>query len=175
MPQNVAPKAACDPENCSESRLWIHSGKIRSMKANESRNINLMRLSEQLLEIVSVFNEASKNLTFIFLLKIYNPFAPVQNVLIKLYRPSKTSEDNVRMHRYKKTNMKNLYYFFMLMPFIVIIPWSSRWTVWIILPWNFNFFGMHGLRLLALYIVRTACRKSYYVKFKRGQICKVYA
>jgi hypothetical protein len=55
-----------------------------------------MRLSEQILELESVFNEASKNLTFIFLLKIYQPFAHVQNVLIKLYRPSKTSEDNVR-------------------------------------------------------------------------------
>jgi hypothetical protein len=66
------------------------------MKANESLNKNLMRLSEQLLESVSVFNEASKNLIFIFLLKIYKPFAHVQNVLIKLYRPSKTSEDTVR-------------------------------------------------------------------------------
>jgi hypothetical protein len=47
-----------------------------------------MRLSEQLFELVSVFNEASKNLTFIFLLKIYKPFAHVQNVLIKgIFQP----------------------------------------------------------------------------------------
>jgi hypothetical protein len=38
------------------------------MRAKEIQNINLMRLSGQFLELVSVFKEASKNLKIIFLL-----------------------------------------------------------------------------------------------------------
>jgi hypothetical protein len=38
----------------------------RPMRARESRNINLMLLSEQVLELVSVFKEASRNFLFIF-------------------------------------------------------------------------------------------------------------
>jgi len=42
--------------------------KNRSMKAKESRSRNLMRLSEQFLESISVFKEASRNFLSIFLL-----------------------------------------------------------------------------------------------------------
>jgi hypothetical protein len=41
--------------------------KIDQIRAKESLNRDLMRLSEQLSELVSVFKEASKNCTLIFL------------------------------------------------------------------------------------------------------------
>jgi hypothetical protein len=60
-------KVACDSENCSESRLCMFTRKNWPMRAKESQNRNLIRLSEQLLELVSVFKEASKNFILIFL------------------------------------------------------------------------------------------------------------
>jgi hypothetical protein len=55
-------KAACDPENCFESRLWKYTGENRPMRTKESQNRNFMRLTEKLLKVVtgSVFKEQSK-------------------------------------------------------------------------------------------------------------------
>jgi hypothetical protein len=44
--------------------------KNRPMRANESRNRNLMPLSEQIFELVSAFKEASKNFILIFVLNL---------------------------------------------------------------------------------------------------------
>ncbi len=63
----IVPKAACDSENCSESRPRMYTGEIQPMRVTESRNRNLMRLTEQSLELVSVFKEPSRNFTFNFL------------------------------------------------------------------------------------------------------------
>jgi hypothetical protein len=52
---------------CSESRLWMYSRKNWPMRVKESLNRNLMCLTEQLSELVSVFKEASKNFILIFL------------------------------------------------------------------------------------------------------------
>jgi hypothetical protein len=56
------------------------------MRVKESLNRNLMWLSEQLLELVSVFKEASKNLFEFSLelsrLKIEKPFVHVKKLLI---------------------------------------------------------------------------------------------
>jgi hypothetical protein len=57
----VVPKAACDPENFSESRPK------EPMREKENRNRNLKRLSEQSLELLSVFKKASRNYMLIFL------------------------------------------------------------------------------------------------------------
>jgi hypothetical protein len=46
----VVPKAACDPENCSEAG-HEYTGENRPMRAKESCKRNLMRLSEQSLEL----------------------------------------------------------------------------------------------------------------------------
>jgi ribosomal protein L32 len=67
MSIKVVPKATCDPENCSESRLWIYTGQNRQIGAKESPSRNLMRLSEQLLTLASVSQEAEKlNIYFFF-------------------------------------------------------------------------------------------------------------
>jgi hypothetical protein len=63
----VVRKAACDSENCSESWPWMYTRDIHPMRVKESRNINLLQLAKQSLELVSVFKEASRNLTFIFM------------------------------------------------------------------------------------------------------------
>jgi hypothetical protein len=49
-------EAACDSESCSETE-----------EVKESRDGNLMRDTEQSLELVRVVNEVSKNFTFILL------------------------------------------------------------------------------------------------------------
>ncbi len=56
------PEAACDSISCSESRLWfwklfrkpamMYIGEIQPMRVRERRNRNLMRLTEQSLELV---------------------------------------------------------------------------------------------------------------------------
>ncbi len=60
--------AACDSKSCSESRPCMNTREIHPVRMKESRNRNrnLMRLTEQSLELVSVFKEASRNFTFIF-------------------------------------------------------------------------------------------------------------
>jgi hypothetical protein len=64
-----------------------YTGKNRPTRAKESQNRNLMQLSEQLLELINVLNEASKNFIIFSLelgrLKIQKPFAHViQKVLV---------------------------------------------------------------------------------------------
>jgi hypothetical protein len=46
----------------------MYTGENSLMSAEESQRRNLLRLSEQFLELVSVFKEASKNFILIFLL-----------------------------------------------------------------------------------------------------------
>ncbi len=74
--------AACVSKSCSKSRWWSlkivpkagyectvqYTVKNRPMRAKESQDRNLMQLSEQYLELKSIFKEANKNLIFIFLL-----------------------------------------------------------------------------------------------------------
>ncbi len=60
------PIAACDPENCSESRPGMDTGENRPVRAIESWNRNWMRHSEQFLELVSVVKESSKILCLFF-------------------------------------------------------------------------------------------------------------
>ncbi len=48
------------------NRLWMYTKKNWTRRAKESLNRNLMRLSEQLLELVSVFKEASKTSFWLF-------------------------------------------------------------------------------------------------------------
>jgi hypothetical protein len=67
VPLKVVPKPACDSENGSESQIWMYPRINQPMRVKESLNRNLTRLSEQLLELVSVFKEASKNFILIFL------------------------------------------------------------------------------------------------------------
>jgi hypothetical protein len=62
--KKIVPKAACDTENCSESRPCIYAGENRPIRAKESRNRNLMRLSEFILESESVFEEAGRNFNY---------------------------------------------------------------------------------------------------------------
>jgi hypothetical protein len=64
------------------------------MRAKESLNRNWMRLLEQLLELVSVFKEASKKLCIDFSqelsrLKIKNNLRMSRKYRINFYRPSK--------------------------------------------------------------------------------------
>ncbi len=65
----VVPKPACDPENCSESRLWIYIGKNRPTRAEKAATEiyaacgTIFRIT-----VVSVFKEASENFILIFLL-----------------------------------------------------------------------------------------------------------
>jgi hypothetical protein len=54
-------------KNCSESRPWMYTREIQPMRVKKRRNRNLMRLTEQSLELGSVFKEESRNFTFIFL------------------------------------------------------------------------------------------------------------
>ncbi len=42
----VVPKAGCDPTFFSERRPWMYSGENQPMRAKETRNRNMMRLSE---------------------------------------------------------------------------------------------------------------------------------
>ncbi len=71
--------AACVSKSCSVNppgvlKMVPKAGykctleKIDQMRAKESRDSNLMWLSEQFLELVSAFKEASKNFILIFLL-----------------------------------------------------------------------------------------------------------
>jgi hypothetical protein len=55
----------------------MYTGKNQPIRAKESRNRNLMLLTEQFLELVNVFKEAIKNFILIVLgkLKILKPFA----------------------------------------------------------------------------------------------------
>ncbi len=59
------PKAACDPENYSESRHECTLEKNQPLRAKGSRNRNLMRLSQQFFE---VFQRASRNFIVIIIL-----------------------------------------------------------------------------------------------------------
>ncbi len=62
------------------------------MRAKESWNINFILLTEQFLELVSVFKQASRNLTFIFLLnKTGLKFRQKIIAYQKFYRPSKNA------------------------------------------------------------------------------------
>ncbi len=45
----------------------LYSGEIQPMRVNEGRSRYLLLLAEQSLELVSVFKEASRNFTCIFL------------------------------------------------------------------------------------------------------------
>jgi hypothetical protein len=67
VPLKVVPKPACDSEIVPKAG-YVCALKNWPMRAKESLNRNLMRLSEQLLELVSVFKEASKNFILIFFL-----------------------------------------------------------------------------------------------------------
>jgi hypothetical protein len=60
----VVPKPACDSENCSESRLGMYTRKNLPIRAKQSLNRNLMRISDQLLEWVSVFERSKQKLDF---------------------------------------------------------------------------------------------------------------
>jgi hypothetical protein len=56
----LVPKAACDPKTVLKACQECTLEKI-DQEAKESRNINLMWLLEQFLELASVFKEASRN------------------------------------------------------------------------------------------------------------------
>ncbi len=71
------PIAACNSKSCSESRLWSWK-LLRKAAMNEHKrkltneregklNRNLMQLSEQSLELISVLKESSRNFAIIFL------------------------------------------------------------------------------------------------------------
>ncbi len=64
MHLKVVPKPACDFENCSESRRWMYTRKNWPMRAKESLNRNLMRPSEQLLELVFSKKQAKTSYWF---------------------------------------------------------------------------------------------------------------
>jgi hypothetical protein len=73
----------------------MYTGKNRLMRAIESPNRTLMRLSEHFLKLVSVFKEARKNFKLVFFLK-YRGYkfknqahAHKSTVLIVYCRPSK--------------------------------------------------------------------------------------
>jgi hypothetical protein len=59
----VVPKAACDSE------MFLKAGLSKSTNDSEGKPEQkfLMRLSEQSLELTTVFKEANRNLIFIFL------------------------------------------------------------------------------------------------------------
>ncbi len=59
----VVSKLPCDPENCSERRLWTYTGKNWPTRAKESQNRSLMAFGTivRISQLVSVFKEASKN------------------------------------------------------------------------------------------------------------------
>ncbi len=61
MTLKVVPKASCDPENWAESPQGMYIGENRPMREKDSLNRNLMWLSEQTLELVRIFKEASRN------------------------------------------------------------------------------------------------------------------
>ncbi len=67
----IFPKAACNPKTCTESQVWhIHwrnSTNVREEKPEQK--IQKRRLSEQSLELTTVFKEATRNFIFIFLFK----------------------------------------------------------------------------------------------------------
>jgi hypothetical protein len=58
----VVPKPNCSSEYFSITGYDMYTGEIRPMTAKESRNQNSDAASEQSLDLVSVFKEASKNL-----------------------------------------------------------------------------------------------------------------
>jgi hypothetical protein len=57
----VVMKAACDPENLCEPAMNVHWRKSTNERQGKPKQ---MRLSEQSLELVSVFKEASRTLYF---------------------------------------------------------------------------------------------------------------
>jgi hypothetical protein len=61
----VVPKAACDPENCSESLLWMYIKENQPMREKESRYRNFVRLSEQFSELVS--KKQAKTYIYVYL------------------------------------------------------------------------------------------------------------
>jgi hypothetical protein len=68
----------------------MYTGKNRPIRGKESRNRNLMRLSEQSFELVSVFKEASRHFYTIFLMsgkKFKNHLRMSKNTAL-IYRPS---------------------------------------------------------------------------------------
>jgi hypothetical protein len=60
----VVPKTACDPENCLKADHVQYMREINQGEQRKPVTENFMRLSEQFLELVNIFNEASRNIIF---------------------------------------------------------------------------------------------------------------